>query len=123
MEKAKDGSVGGQMYACKSLIGSRLAEEIEWVLLDTTGKSVPPPPMYDRVFSAVLRIFKFIYLLLSRNPSSVLVFSANGPSIYEKGCIIIIAKLLRKNTIFAPRGGGLINEISDSRTKRFFSKR
>lgn len=115
---AKDGSVGGQMYACKSLIGSSLSEEIEWILLDTTNKSVPPPPMFDRVFSAVKRIFKFIYLLLFCNPSSVLVFTANGPSVYEKGIMIIIAKLFRKNTIFAPRGGGLIEELKASDFKR-----
>jgi hypothetical protein len=43
---AKDGSVGGQMYACRSIIASDLSNYIDWILLDTTGESVPPPPVY-----------------------------------------------------------------------------
>lgn len=120
LDKAKDGSVGGQMYACKSLISSRLSDEIEWILIDTTGKSVPPPPVYVRLFSAILRVFKFVFSLIFRIPNSVLIFSANGPSVYEKGTMIIIAKLLGRKTIFAPRGGPLINEIAASRVKRLF---
>ena len=46
VDKANDGSVGGQMYACKSLIESNLTDQIEWILLDTTGKSVPPPSIF-----------------------------------------------------------------------------
>lgn len=122
LNKAKDGSVGGQMFACKSLVDSELSNEIEWILLDTTGNSVPPPPIYLRLFSAIKRVFKFINLLLFRSPSSVLIFSANGPSIYEKGLMIIIAKLLGKKTILAPRGGLLIDEIATSKFKRNYFK-
>jgi glycosyltransferase involved in cell wall biosynthesis len=120
LKKATDGSVGGQMYACRSLVDSHLSYEIDWILLDTTGKSVPPPPVIERLFLAVFRIFKFIYLLTFRSPDSVLIFSANGPSVYEKGTMIIIAKLMGKKTIFAPRGGALINEFAESRGKRLF---
>lgn len=122
LDKAKDGSVGGQMYACKSLVGSELSNDVEWILLDTTGKSVPPPPIYSRLFSAIKRIFKFIYLLIFQSPSSVLIFSANGPSVYEKGFMIVIAKLLGKRTIFAPRGGPLIDEIASSKIKKNYFK-
>lgn len=114
----KDGSVGGQMFACKSLLSSSLSDDIDWILLDTTGKSVPPPPIYERFFMAIVRMFKFIYLLVFRSPDSVLIFSANGPSVYEKGCMIIIAKLFRKKTLFAPRGGPLISEIAGSKFKQ-----
>lgn len=122
IEKAKDGSVGGQMYACRSLISSSLSEEFNWILLDTTGKSVPPPPLYHRLFSAIIRTLKFLYLLVFRRPDSVLIFSANGPSVYEKGFMIILAKLVGAKTVFAPRGGPLINEIAASKAKRTFFK-
>jgi glycosyltransferase involved in cell wall biosynthesis len=122
LEMASDGSVGGQMYACKSLLKSRLSDEIDWLLLDSTGKSVPPPPIYERLFTSISRCFKFVYLLLFFSPSSVLIFSANGPSVYEKGCMIILAKLLGRNTVFAPRGGALIDEIANNKAKRFFFK-
>ena len=39
-EKAKDGSVGGQMYACKSLINSDLSNHVDWILFDITGKPI-----------------------------------------------------------------------------------
>jgi len=122
LEKAKDRSVGGQMYACKSLVGSSLSNYIDWIYLDTTGKSVPPPSMYSRLVSAIFRVFKFCYLLIFYSPSSVLIFSANGPSIYEKGFMITIAKLLGKRTIFAPRGGPLIDEIAASNFKKQYFK-
>jgi ribonucleoside-diphosphate reductase alpha chain len=41
IEKAKDGSVGGQMYACRSIIASDLNSYIDWILLDNKGESVP----------------------------------------------------------------------------------
>lgn len=122
LDKAKDGSVGGQMYACKSLVGSELSNDVEWILLDTTGKSVPPPPIYSRLFSAIKRVFKFIYLLIFQSPSSILIFSANGPSVYEKGFMVVLAKLLGKRTIFAPRGGPLIDEIASSKIKKYYFK-
>jgi glycosyltransferase involved in cell wall biosynthesis len=111
IEKAKDGSVGGQMYACRSIIASDLSNDIDWILLDTTGESVPPPPVYIRMFFAIKRIFHFIFLIISKRPNSALIFSANGPSVYEKGMMIFIAHLFGVKGIFAPRGGPLVNEI------------
>ena len=122
LDKAKDGSVGGQMFACKSLVGSILSNEVEWILLDTTGTSVPPPPIYLRLFSAIKRVIKFVNLLTFRSPSSVLIFSANGPSVYEKGLMIVIAKMFGKRTILAPRGGPLIDEIAASKFKKNYFK-
>jgi glycosyltransferase involved in cell wall biosynthesis len=122
LDTAKDGSVGGQMFASKSLISSVLSNDVEWILLDSTGTSVPPPSIILRFIIAIRRIFKFIFLIIFRLPSSVLIFSANGPSVYEKGLMIIIAKILGKTTIFAPRGGPLITEIANSKLKKIYFK-
>lgn len=120
VEKAKDGSVGGQMYACKSLIASSLSEKVEWILLDTTGVSVPPPPLYIRLWFALFRILKFIWLLLYKRPDTTLIFSANGPSVYEKGSMVLIARLFGTKTLLALRGGPLVNEIKQSINLRRF---
>lgn len=120
VEKAKDGSVGGQMYACKSLIASSLSEEVEWILLDTTGVSVPPPPLYIRLWFALFRILKFIWLLLYKRPDTTLIFSANGPSVYEKGSMVLIARLFGTKTLLALRGGPLVNEIKQNSNLRRF---
>jgi glycosyltransferase involved in cell wall biosynthesis len=119
-DKAKDGSVGGQMYASKSLISSTLSTHIEWILLDTTGESVPPPPVYIRMFYALKRVINFLFLLVFSKPDSVLIFSANTPSIYEKGLMAICASYLGIKVIFAPRGGPLDKEIERSKFLRNF---
>lgn len=119
-DKARDGSVGGQMYASRSLIQSDLKEHIDWILLDTTGESVPPPPLYIRLLHAVKRMMQFLKLLIFKKPDSILIFSANGPSIYEKGTMVIVASLFRTKVILAPRGGPLDKEIEKSPRKKKF---
>lgn len=118
----KDGSVGGQMYACKSLISSPLSEKVEWILLDSTGDSVPPPPISKRLFLAIKRISKFIYLIFKFRPQVTLIFTANGPSFLEKGTMVLVASIFSIKTILAPRGGPLEYEIKSSRLFRSFVK-
>jgi len=115
VDKASDGSVGGQMYACKSLVDSNLSDHIEWILLDTTGKSVPPPSLIKRGLFAINRLFKFVFSIVSKRPSSILIFAGSGASVYEKGVMILIGKLFLRKVIFAPRGGGLVDEIAQSK--------
>ncbi len=119
-DKAKDGSVGGQMFASRSLVQSELTESIEWILLDTTGESVPPPPVYIRLFHAIKRMLKFVWLLIFNKPDSVLIFCANTPSIYEKGAMAIIASFFEIKVILGPRGGPLDMEIKNSKMLKHF---
>lgn len=109
IEKAKDGSVGGQMFACKSIINSNLNSFIDWILLDTTGVSVPPPSLYLRGLSAILRLIKFIYLIVKFRPKFTLIFTASGASFIEKGLMVLISKTFFVKCILAPRAGALKN--------------
>ena len=122
VDKANDGSVGGQMYACKSLIDSKLSCDIDWILLDTTGKSVPPPSLFKRGLFAFKRLFKYILLIITKKPSSVLIFAGSGASVYEKGIMILIGKMFFKKITFAPRGGGLVDEINSSNFFKLYVK-
>lgn len=117
-DTANDGSVGGQMFACKSLINSELSLKIDWILIDTTGKSVPIPSRSYRAFFALIRLIKYIYFLIIKQPSTALIFAGSGASIYEKGLMVIIGKMFFKRIVFAPRGGGLFYEVRE----RFFFK-
>jgi glycosyltransferase involved in cell wall biosynthesis len=119
-DKANDGAVGGQMHACKLLVKSCLKEEFQWILLDTSGKSVPPPPVYVRMFFAFERVLKFVVLCALKRPNSVLIFSGSKPSIYEKGAMAIWASLCGIRVILAPRGGLIIEEIRQSEFLRKF---
>lgn len=115
IEKAKDGSVGGQMFASKSLVNSSLAYTVDWILLDTTGKSVPPPPVYIRMLYAFIRLVKFLWLLILKRPDSTLLFTGSAISMYEKGTMALIASFTGTRVILAPRGGPLDKEIQQSR--------
>jgi glycosyltransferase involved in cell wall biosynthesis len=120
IDKAKDGSVGGQMFASRSLMASSLSQEVNWILLDTTGRSVPPPPAYVRLFYAILRLLKYTWLLIAKQPDSTLIFSSSGASFYEKGIMAILASFAGVRVILAPRGGPLNKQVEQNRRLRKF---
>lgn len=122
INKAIDGSVGGQMYACRSLVASNVSNYVEWILLDTTAKSVPPPSVYIRGFYALVRLIKFLLIIVVKRPKYSLIFSANGASIIEKGMMVLISKTFGITCFFAPRGGPIVSEIEKSSLLIFFLK-
>lgn len=111
--EAKDGHVGGQMYACKSLLSSSLNDQYEWFLLDSTSISVVPPPVYIRTWKAFLRICKFTFLLITKfkRIDTALIFCGDGFSLIEKGVMVLIARLFNKKAIIAPRSGLILNDF------------
>jgi glycosyltransferase involved in cell wall biosynthesis len=113
-EQSKDGSVGGQMYACRSLINSELSNSFEWILIDSTADSNKPENLIKRIYKASIRIIKFIFYLSSRKIDVVLIFSADGWSFLEKGTMALLAKLFNKRVVFAPRSGLIVNDIRES---------
>lgn len=84
-EAAKDGTVGGQMFACRSLVGSGLSEVVRWQLLDSTQESQPPPGIGTRAAKAALRILRLLRILVVDPPNAAIVFSSfTVPSLLEK---------------------------------------
>lgn len=120
--KSSTGHVGGQMFACTSLINSRLQQEVEFYTIDTTASTNKVRSFFSRAIGAASRILKFLYLLLTRRIDTVLVFCSNGWSFKEKGMMILIAKFFRKKAIIAPRSGHLLKDISQSKKFKAFSK-
>lgn len=119
--EAKDGHVGGQMYACKSLLNSSLRDTYRWFLLDSTSISVVPPSVYIRAWKAFVRVLKFMYLLLTKAEQiqTALIFCGDGFSLIEKGLMVIIAKIFNKTAIIAPRSGLILNDFKKPRFKKF----
>lgn len=113
-----NGGTGGQLYASTSLISSKLSESIEWVLVDSSTK-LPVPSLIIRFYKAFKRIMVCIYHIFFSKIKSLLIFSADGPSIYEKGLIALIGKIAGKKVIFAPRSGFLINDLESRITYKF----
>jgi len=109
----KDGTVGGQMFACNSLVNSGISEYVNWILVDTTAKTNQKRSFLTRLIPALIRITKSIYHILFSNVEIVMVFASSGYSFLEKGLIIKLGWLFNKKTIIAPRSGFLIEDIQN----------
>ena len=109
---AKDGSVGGQMFACETIIDSELSHEVNWTLIDSTADSNKRNLFARRVYKAISRLIIFIFSLLSKKNHAVLIFTADGFSFLEKGLMALIAKTFTNAIIIiAPRSGIIVDDI------------
>jgi glycosyltransferase involved in cell wall biosynthesis len=122
IDETKDGSVGGQMFACKSIINSKVSDHVNFLLIDSTVDSVPVPPLYSRFYKVFNRFFLLFRYLLTSKVDKVLIFSSTGPSFLEKGLVAVICKLFFKKIIFAPRSGLLKNRVKSSFLFRSYVK-
>ena len=114
-------SIGGQRYACTTIIESDLSNDVDWIKLDSTGASDTLTPLYTRVFKSIRRFFLYLWLLSTKRVNTVLIFSANGFSILEKGMMALIGKLFLKKVILAPRGGPIVNDLKRPSYRKFIS--
>ncbi len=112
--------VGGQMFACKSLIQSRLSDTIDWVLIDTTAESKGSISLITRFRKAFFRMSKFIYHLFFSKIDICLIFTADGFSFLEKGMACLIGKLFGKKVVLAPRSGIIVNDVKNSKIRKKF---
>jgi glycosyltransferase involved in cell wall biosynthesis len=109
---SKDGGVGGQMFACKTIVNSPISDSINWTLIDTTADSNILASTDKRVRKAIIRLIKFTYYILFFKYDYVLIFVADGWSFWEKGLMTVIAKYFSNSkVIIAPRSGFIINDI------------
>lgn len=105
---------GGQLYACRALVESPLSNYVNWIKLDTTMESVPPPPVWRRIRPAAARISKFVAHLLFSRVDGVLIFASSGFSFYEKGFMTVIARAAGKRVVLCPRSGFIIDDYRQS---------
>ena len=125
--KSSTGHVGGQMFACNSLVNSSLNEEIEWILLDTTANTNLKRHLIIRSYYALMRMVKAVFYILFGKVDIVMAFCSSGFSFLEKGLVMRIAKFFGKKTVLAPRSGFLIDDIENSasfknKASRIFEK-
>ena len=101
---AGDGTIGGQIYACWSLVQSPLSEKVDWLFVDSTMLRQPPPRIWVRFWLAVRRILRLLWLLLTQRADSVLIFTAYEPlSFLEKGLMALLARLWGKSVVLSLR--------------------
>lgn len=102
------------MFACTSLINSRLNSEVEFITLDTTASTNKKRSISERGLGGISRMIRFIIILFTSRVDTVMAFCSSGYSFREKGAMIKIAKAFGKKTILAPRSGFLIDDIENS---------
>ena len=54
----KDGSGGGQRYACKTLLDSEISEKVNFYTIDSTMETLPPPGIFEAAGSCIETILK-----------------------------------------------------------------
>lgn len=101
---------GGQLAACRAILESPLSGHIDWVLLESTMESIPPPPLARRAWLASQRCLRFAGRLLGSRIDAVLIFTSSELSLVEKGCMAILARLAGKRVVLCPRSGFLLRE-------------
>ncbi|MEW5724311.1 MAG: glycosyltransferase family 4 protein [Thermodesulfobacteriota bacterium] len=118
--RAGDGSLGGQVYACRTLLASPLSQWVGWTLIDSTMASWPPPSFPRRLLKAVKRVLTFIRRLLSSRYDGALLFTAGGASFLEKGFLAFLASRRGLRVVLAPRSGHLAGDLERSRFLRWY---
>lgn len=119
-ESAGDGSVGGQLYACKSLLHSPLSNHIDWLLLDSTMEALPPPPIRRRFVLAGKRLTIFMGMIRQPSVTGALIFTSAGLSFLEKGLMVLLTRAFGKRAILSPRSGLILDDLKRSALMRKF---
>lgn len=120
LKSAHNGGVGGQAYACRTLIDSAISERVRWICIDSSLLVVPAPPLHRRVRPAVSRVGAFVQALVAEPQAAALVFAGDGPSFLEKGTMVLMARALGRRAVLCPRSGLLLDNLERSAFFRRF---
>lgn len=114
--------MGGSQIAARSLVSSRLAQHVHWVLVDTTSRSVPPPSLPVRALFAVSRLGAFVPAVMRSSTDATLIFASANFSFVEKGVMAMISKVAGKPVLMSPRSGAMLESLARSRLLRWFTR-
>jgi glycosyltransferase involved in cell wall biosynthesis len=105
---------GGIVTTCRTLVDSSLSDNFDLILIDSTQRSNPPPSFGVRAILAFGRFFKFVFTFFLRRPDAVLLFTAVGASVLEKGAMAWVSRIRSIPVLLFPRGAGLIDTVKAS---------
>lgn len=119
-QHAGDGALGGQLYACRSLLKSPISEYVNWITIDSTMDSLPPSPLFRRFFRAAKRLTKFLSITMRQPIDGALIFTSSGLSFVEKGLMAILGCLFEYKIAIFPRDGFMLEHLEGSRFLRWY---
>ena len=108
------------MTTCSTLLNSPFSDHYELVLIDSTQISNPPPSISIRAMLALKRFIRFVLAFFTSKPDAILLFTAVGASVVEKGAMAWVARSRRIPVFMFPRGAGLIKTVQASRFQRIW---
>lgn len=111
---------GGHVTSCRALLESSFVHRFDLILVDSTQASNPPPGVFVRGLFALKRFALFIGKLIASKPQSVILFTAVGASVLEKGLMAWTCRLFAIPALIFPRGAELIITASNSSFHRFW---
>jgi glycosyltransferase involved in cell wall biosynthesis len=109
-KQPRDGKIGGQYFACSSLMGSSLKDQFEFITIDSTLDSIHVGSVFFRLNKIVARIIRYLYHLVFSRVKVAFIFSSSGLSFIEKGFMCIMARIAGKRVVLFPRSGNLLND-------------
>lgn len=113
-----DNRRGGILHESRLLIKSGLSESVTWLPLDSTMRSIPPPPLLIRFHYALRRIYRFLHWTGTEHVDIALIFTSAHFSFIEKGLMTILAHWGGKAVALSPRSGFMVDSISNSELMR-----
>ena len=117
-----DNRIGGLAFACSSLVNSELADQYDFVLIDSTIRSIKSRTGIHRLPSALYRISLAFWHMLFKRLHCVVCFSSHGNSFLEKGMIILLGRVLFQRTVLFPRSGHLATQLTPDGWRRRFAR-
>lgn len=112
--------VGGIVTTCKILMESDFPNHFDAILIDSTQRSNPPPGFFIRLCAAVNRTCRFLLALIIKRPGAVILFTAVGASVAEKGLMAWLVRLSKNPVFLFPRGAALIDQVRCSRWQKIW---
>ena len=113
---------GGILTSCLILKDSHIKDEFEILLLDSTSKSNPPPPLPVRLFWSALRFYKFLRIMYTDRPEVILLFTADGMSFLEKSLMGLVAEYSGSRSFIFLRANRLVEQIKSNRLFRILGQ-
>lgn len=109
---------GGMVSSCRALMQSSFATRADVIPVDTTQIAHPPPSLARRLLLAARRAVEYVVKLERERPDAVILFTAAGASVLEKGVLGWYARLRGVPALMFPRGGPVMDACERSRVSR-----
>lgn len=119
---AGDDRIGGMGFACQALVASSLSRDYDFLLVDSTLRSIRVGSFLSRLPAAASRLLRSLWHLGPGRAQAALCFAGPGASFVEKGCLVIAGSLLGRRMYLLPRSGHLVGQIGRSRLFRWFAR-